>query len=172
MAEQVIRVSGKSLDIAPRKLRIVIDGVRGMPLERALTTLQFMPKRGAKLAWKVIRAAKAAAEEARVAPESLAVQMIRVDGASATKNRIYGSRGRAALVKKQKSHLLVQIGPQRAVAALAARPLKRTAKTEQVASAEPLVAPDPEITETAKTETVEPEEIVATEKGGRDGSKN
>ncbi|NNK94166.1 MAG: 50S ribosomal protein L22, partial [Desulfobacterales bacterium] len=41
------RAVGKYIRISPQKARIVADVVRGMNVDQAITTLKFMPKKGA-----------------------------------------------------------------------------------------------------------------------------
>jgi len=48
--------------ISPQKCRLVADVVRGKPVGQALSTLKFMPKKGADLVLKVLESAIANAE--------------------------------------------------------------------------------------------------------------
>ena len=48
--------------ISPQKARLVADEVRGMPVERALETLQFSSKKAAHIVRKVLESAVANAE--------------------------------------------------------------------------------------------------------------
>ena len=44
---------------SPRKMRLVIDLIRGIPVERAIEILHFQPKHASKDAEKVLRSAVA-----------------------------------------------------------------------------------------------------------------
>ena len=54
---------GKYIRISPQKARLVADVVRGMEVDKALTTLRFMPKKGAGILRKVIESAVANATQ-------------------------------------------------------------------------------------------------------------
>ena len=41
------RAVGRRIRISPQKARLVADVVRGMDVDKAVTTLKFMPKKGA-----------------------------------------------------------------------------------------------------------------------------
>ena len=43
-----VRATGKYIRMSPRKARMIFQGLRGMPVEKALTVLRFTPKPGAK----------------------------------------------------------------------------------------------------------------------------
>ena len=56
------RAIAKHVRIAPRKIRIVADLVRGKNVSEAMAILKFTPKVGSKVVEKVIRSAAANAE--------------------------------------------------------------------------------------------------------------
>src|SRR5438046_8888085 len=56
------RAVAKYVRIAPRKVRRVVDLVRGQYVDDALKTLQFLPNRAAKHVRKVVQSAAANAE--------------------------------------------------------------------------------------------------------------
>ena len=51
------RAISRYIGSSPRKMRLVIDLVRGKAVDEALTILHFSPKHAAKVAEKVIRSA-------------------------------------------------------------------------------------------------------------------
>ena len=66
--------------ISPQKARLVADEVRGMPVERALETLQFSTKKAAHIVRKVLESAVANAEHNEGADiDELKVSTIMVD---------------------------------------------------------------------------------------------
>jgi large subunit ribosomal protein L22 len=106
---------------APRKARLVVDMIRGMPVNRALIVLDHSPQRAAVLVGKVVRSAVANAEQdANVDPNHLRVSVARVDEGpllgGAARWRA-GSRGRAMPIKKRTSHIHIGLGAALAVAA-------------------------------------------------------
>ncbi|NJN55232.1 MAG: 50S ribosomal protein L22 [Anaerolineae bacterium] len=51
------------LQISPRKVRLVVDAVRGKDAQEALSMLRFMPQRAAQPVYKLIQSAVANAEQ-------------------------------------------------------------------------------------------------------------
>lgn len=121
MAKHVITVSAKDLPVAPRKLRLVIDVVRGKSLPEALVVLRFMNKKAAGYAIKVLKQAVAAANEERLTIETLRISNIQADKGQSFKRRMIGSRGRSSLIVKQRSHLKISVAPM-------AAPVKRQSR--------------------------------------------
>ena len=97
--------------ISPTKVRPIANVIKGMPVPKALETLQFSPKRGAKMLEKVLRSAVANAG-LDAEPAELFVQDARVDGgpvAPGTKRWIPVSRGMAHPIRRRTSHILVTV---------------------------------------------------------------
>jgi len=95
--------------IAPRKARLVVDLIRGKPVDQALTELQFSKKRGASFLRYVLRSAIAQAEQANVDPGRLFVSESRVDEAPTIKRFQPKDRGRSHPIMKRNSHLVVGV---------------------------------------------------------------
>jgi len=111
---------------APRKARLVVDMIRGMPVNRALVVLDHSPQRAAVLVGKVVRSAVANAEQdTNVDPNHLRVSLARVDEGpllgGAARWRA-GSRGRAMPIKKRTSHIYIQLGATPVTVAATAAP--------------------------------------------------
>lgn len=71
----------KFLQVSPRKVRLVVDQIRGKEVEEALNILKFTPKRSAALLTKVLRAAITNAENTQsVDVDKLYVKQVTVDG--------------------------------------------------------------------------------------------
>ncbi|MCX8071379.1 MAG: 50S ribosomal protein L22 [Candidatus Binatia bacterium] len=110
------RARVRYLRIAPRKLRLVADLVRGKPVEQALQLLQFTPKRGARLLAKALRSAVANAEQAgdRIDVDALVVASVTVDGGPTLKRFLPRAHGRATPIRKRTSHLTVVLSDRAA----------------------------------------------------------
>lgn len=94
--------------ISPRKARLVIDLIRGKPVNDALEILRFTPKRAAYMIDKTLRAALASAEEgAEVDVDSLKVSEARVDGGPMRKWYWARPRGMSAPLRRRTSHITV-----------------------------------------------------------------
>ncbi|MBT8485203.1 MAG: 50S ribosomal protein L22 [Phycisphaerales bacterium] len=91
--------------IAPRKARLVADMIRGLPVDEAMTALQFSPKRAAWYYKAVLKTAIANAEEADADLSRLFVQESRADEGPTMKRFQPKDRGRAHPIMKRSSHL-------------------------------------------------------------------
>jgi large subunit ribosomal protein L22 len=92
-----------------RKARLVADMIRGMPVERALSVLQFSPKRAAVDVRKTLSAAIADAEQGNADLGALIVAESRIDGGPTIKRFHPKDRGRAHTIRKRMSHIVVGV---------------------------------------------------------------
>jgi len=100
----------KYVRISPQKARLVADVVRGLPVDEALVTLKFMPKKGARLLAKVIESAVANADQSgTVDVDTLYVKRIMVDGGPMLKRYRPRAMGRATRILKRTSHITVVV---------------------------------------------------------------
>jgi len=104
------------LRIAPRKVRAVVDIVRGEPVERALATLRYTPKAAAKPIAMLIRSAIANAEQkanGNIDIDRLFVKTIMVDQGPTLRRFMARAQGRATRINKKTSHVKVELGEMR-----------------------------------------------------------
>jgi large subunit ribosomal protein L22 len=108
-----VRAQAKHIPMSARKVRRVIDRVRGMPADEAVEMLRFLPQAAARPVEKLIRSAIANAEEnAGLSREELIVVRIVADegpGVAPGKGRRprFGGRGRYRPIRKRSSHITV-----------------------------------------------------------------
>jgi large subunit ribosomal protein L22 len=102
---------GRYLRIAPRKVQIVADEIRGKHVTAALQLLQFTNKKAARLVEKVLKAAIANAEQSENMGDvdALWVTKIHVDGGPALRRFMARAMGRAARIRKRTSHLTIVV---------------------------------------------------------------
>ena len=101
-----ITVKTRHIRIAPRKLRLVVDLVRGEAVSIAMNTLKFTTKRGAKIVYKTLMSAVANAENrGTMNVETLYVKKVWVDEGSTMKRHMPRAQGRATIIRKRMSHL-------------------------------------------------------------------
>ena len=94
--------------LSPRKVRLVIDQVRGLRAEEALSLLKFMPQAAAQPVSKVIASAAANAEEnLGLNRDELFVKEIRADEGPRRQWRRFGARGRFKPITRRSSHITV-----------------------------------------------------------------
>ncbi len=102
------RAINRNLRIAPRKMRLVADLVRGKDVGSALVMLENLPKKGARIVSKTIRSVVANAENTQsVDVDRLYIKTIAVDGGAVMKRFTPRAHGRATVVRKRTSHLTV-----------------------------------------------------------------
>jgi len=98
------------LPIAPQKLRLVADVVRGLEAEQAATRLKFMPHKGAQIVAKLLHSAMANAEQNfELNRQDLFISEIRVDEAPRQRRVKAGARGRYKPRIKRASHLILTL---------------------------------------------------------------
>ena len=96
--------------ISPQKCRLVADTVRGKEAGNALNTLKYMPKKGAKLVYKVLwSAVENARENAGLDVDDLKVSRIHVDAAPMFKRFAARAKGRGARIIKRNSHITIAV---------------------------------------------------------------
>ncbi len=95
--------------IAPRKVRLVTDMIRGLPCDQAVAVLRFTHKRAAFYVQRVLQSAMANANEREAAMNKLYVAEARVDGGPIIKRFRPKDRGRAHSIHKLTSHIVVAV---------------------------------------------------------------
>lgn len=101
-----VKASAKNIRISPRKVRLVVDLVRGAKVSDALNQLNFNKKRASEVVEKTIKSAIAnAINTYELEEDNLFVKEIRVDEGVTMKRWMPRARGRATPVRKRTSHL-------------------------------------------------------------------
>ncbi len=96
--------------VSPRKVRLVVDQIRGKGVENALNILKVTPKRSAAIVAKALRAAIANAENTQsVDVDRLYVKRISVDEGGMWKRFMPRAMGRATRIRKRLSHVTISI---------------------------------------------------------------
>ena len=100
------------LRIAPRKVRLVADEVRGQKVGDALAMLKYTPQAAAEPLAKLLRSAVANAEQkgGRVDVDALFVKTLTVDQGPKMRRFMPRAMGRAYRVEKKTSHVYVELG--------------------------------------------------------------
>ncbi|HIC37998.1 MAG TPA: 50S ribosomal protein L22 [Candidatus Marinimicrobia bacterium] len=98
---------------SPRKIRIVINEVRGKKVSDALNYLHFSPKKGSDVIEKTLRSAVSnllqKADDANIDPDSLIVSKAFVNGGPHMKRFRPASMGRISRLNKPTSHVTVVV---------------------------------------------------------------
>jgi len=104
------RAHAKGVRMSPRKLRRVIDLVRGKKGVEAMTLLRFMPYAAARVVEKLLASAMANAENNKGLDSSrLVISTAFVDGSMMLKRVQPRAQGRAYPIKKRSSHVTIEV---------------------------------------------------------------
>ena len=97
--------------IAPRKVRIVLDLIRGKSLKEAYAILKYTPKHGSDVVYKVVKSAAANAENNHeMNVDNLYVVNCYADEGPSMKRVRPRAQGRAFRIIKRTSHITVVLG--------------------------------------------------------------
>ena len=108
-----VKSIAKNTGISPRKMRLIIDLVRGKNVDEALTILKFVSSPHARVVAKLIQTAVADAEIVHnMAGANLKVLRISSDQAMILKRYKARSRHRVSPIQKRSSHITVVVGEQ------------------------------------------------------------
>jgi large subunit ribosomal protein L22 len=100
----------KNLRIAPRKVRLVVNLVKGKPVQYALDLLKVTNKRAAPVVAKMIESAVAnATAKQSVDVDRLVVSEGFVNGGSSLKRWLPRAQGRATPLQKRTSHVTIKL---------------------------------------------------------------
>ena len=99
------------LRIAPRKVRLVVDLIRGRAVEEALNILTFSEKRASKPMAKLLKSAVANADnQGEVDVDKLFIDTIHVDEGPTWRRWLPRAMGRATRIRKRTSHVTLILG--------------------------------------------------------------
>ena len=101
------KAQAKYIRIAPRKVQVIVPAIKGKKVEEAISILQFMPRKGARILQKVLHSAVANAEQNKVDIDTLVVKTVLVDGGPTLKRFMPRAMGRAYPILKRTSHITV-----------------------------------------------------------------
>ncbi|GER67255.1 50S ribosomal protein L22 [Weizmannia acidilactici] len=104
----------KTVRIAPRKARLVIDLIRGKQVGEALSILKFTPKAASPVIEKVLNSAIANAEHNYdMDVNELVVAKAYVDEGPTLKRFRPRAQGRASQINKRTSHITIVVSDQK-----------------------------------------------------------
>ena len=112
MVEMKVKAQAKWVKSGSRKVRRIVNLVRGKLAAVALSELSFMPHKGARLLAKVIKSAVSNAKNNfKLAEGSLYISEAFIDDATFLKRFKAASKGRAAPRKRRNCHVTVFVSP-------------------------------------------------------------
>ena len=131
------RAESKHIRQSPRKMRLVIDLIRGKSVDEALHLLHFSPKHASKVAEKVLRSAVSNLQNkdqgGRLEPEHMYVKDCSVDSGMTVKRISPAPMGRAYRIRKRSNHITIIVASRDAAP-------KKPGRGREAAKAEPKAA--------------------------------
>lgn len=105
-----VKAVAKNVRLTPRKVRLVLDLVRGKDVKEALAILKFTPRNTAPVVSKLIKSAVAnATNNHQMNEEKLYVKTIYADEARVLKRWMPRAKGSASQILKRSSHVTVVV---------------------------------------------------------------
>ena len=105
------RAINRYIGTSPRKMRLVIDLIRGKSVGEALNILHFSPKHASKSAEKVLRSAISNLQNkddaGRIDTDDIYVKECWVDGGASMKRILPAPMGRAFRMLKRSNHVTI-----------------------------------------------------------------
>lgn len=114
-----IKAQARYLRISPRKVKLIVDLIRGMMVIEAESQLQFLNKRAARIVLKLLNSALANAKHNfNLVKENLYIKEIVANQGPALKRWMPKAYGRAAPIKKRSTHLAIVLEELKSTPAL------------------------------------------------------
>jgi len=105
-----VRAIAKQVRGSPQKVRLVLNVVRGRPVEEALTLLKFIPSPAARKVAKVVKSATSNAENNyQMSPAQLRIVKACADEGPRMKRFRPQARGRISPIIKRTTHITVVV---------------------------------------------------------------
>lgn len=111
---QQAKATARTVRIAPRKVRLVVDLIRGKKIGEAVAILRLTPKAASPVVEKVLQSAIANAEHNyELDTENLVVSEVFVDEGPTMKRFRPRAQGRASAINKRTSHITVVVSEKK-----------------------------------------------------------
>jgi len=108
--KKIAKVKVKNINYSPQKLRLVVDLVRGLPVNEALDILQYTNRKGVISVKKAIMSGVANANDRfGLKQDDLFISKIFVDEGDRLRKVRFASRGRVSRLTKRRSHLKLEL---------------------------------------------------------------
>jgi large subunit ribosomal protein L22 len=105
----------RDIGMSPRKMRAVVNTIRGQSVESALGALKLMPKKAAGIIVKALESAAANAEDksgGEIDSDKLRIASIQVNNGKIIKRWMPRAMGRANRINHRTSHLTVIVSDE------------------------------------------------------------
>lgn len=146
-----VQATLRYLRMAPRKVRLVVNTVRGLPVDAAERGLLFSKRHAARPVLKLLRSAIANAEHNyKLKRESLFIEAITANDGPTLRRYRPRAFGSAAMIRKRSSHVTIMLGEREKAAA------KRSAASAEHSKTTARPVRKPHVKRGARTAVVKP----------------
>ena len=112
MKDQIVKL--KNLKIAPRKVRLLADVIRGLSVNEAEAKLTMLTNRGTGPLLKLLRSAVSNVKNnQKENADNLFIKSVMVDGGMILKRSLPRAQGRATLIQKKMSHVTITLSEKK-----------------------------------------------------------
>ncbi|HAE15044.1 MAG: 50S ribosomal protein L22 [Solobacterium sp.] len=109
-----VKATAKTVRYTPRKVRLVLDTIRGKNVDEALAILQFTPNHASNAIAKVVKSAAAnATHNFNLNHDALYVKACYADEGITLKRFMPRAKGSASQILKRTSHITVVVSDER-----------------------------------------------------------
>lgn len=109
-----VKATAKTVRYTPRKVRLVLDTIRGKSVDEAMAILKFTPNHAADAVYKVVKSATANAENnAHLNHDALYVKECYANEGVVLKRFMPRAKGNASQILKRTSHITVVVSDER-----------------------------------------------------------
>ncbi len=105
----LVKASLKGLMISDKKVRIIVNVIRGRKVENALSLLLIQQRSSAAPIYKLLQSAKANAIYKKLDTDKLIIKKIYVDKGKVYKRVFPRSQGRVNYIKRRSSHITIHL---------------------------------------------------------------
>lgn len=103
-----VKAKARFIRMSPRKVRLVVDAIRGMKVNEARAQLMYMNKLAAQPVLKLLNSAIANAQNNhQLSADTLVIKSIAVDEGPTLKRWMPRAFGRATTIRKRMSHISI-----------------------------------------------------------------
>lgn len=109
-----VRSFTRSAPVAPKKMRLILEEVRGKSVAEAMSILRFMPTPHARLVAKAVRSAAANAENNyNMDARRLRIRQAYVSDGERFRRLLPRARGRADIMRRRRSNITITVEEDR-----------------------------------------------------------
>ncbi len=105
-----VRATAKGIRVSPKKIRRIVDLIRGREADEALAILKYTPTPAAEKVSRVVKSAIANAENNyQMIPSELRITKAYIDEGIRMKRMRFAGRGRISPLLKRSSHITIVV---------------------------------------------------------------